>query len=187
MDIEDEESNSNDTTDEMVPSLTEENVYCEYFPENMVRNSGGIILQFSNIIIPFGSLSIGVTRIKMNDIRKLPNYLSKYRQLVKQHAFSHLARGTTKKLYIDDYAMSFSVASLSAAGRSFIPKGRNDGPLYFCVMSGLVEAVKLYRDEDNPDTAHVINVFIYRNDVEQTQEEEEAAIRKKQLQVNNRY
>jgi len=72
-----------------------------------------------------------------------------------------------------------------ATGRSLIPTGRNDGPLYFCGLTKFVDAVKLYRDEDDPDMAHIINVFIYRNDVDQTVEEEEALTRKRHLQVSS--
>jgi hypothetical protein len=71
-----------------------------------------------------------------------------------------------------------------ATGRSLIPTGRNDGPLYFCGLTKFVDAVKL-RDEDDPDMAHIINVFIYRNDVDQTVEEEDALTRKRQLQVSS--
>jgi hypothetical protein len=181
-DVEDEERTDIDfTTEEMIPSLPEENIFCEYLPETMVLNKGGIILQFFNIIPSGVALPIGMDRLKLTDIRKLPNYIAKYLDIIKEHAvYRFLALGTSKKLYKEDYAIAFSVASLSPAGRKSVPNGTNDGPLYFCASSGMTEAVKLSRD----DTAHVINVIIYRNDVEQTVEEAEAATRKKQLQVN---
>jgi hypothetical protein len=120
MEVEDKmDEDKNNFDDEMMPSTTEENIYCDLFPEEMVRNKGGIIFQFFNIFKPSDPNSIGANRIKLQDIGKVPKYLSKYGHLVKQLAFDHLACGTSKRLYKEDYAISFSVASLSAAGVNF--------------------------------------------------------------------
>ena len=146
-----------------------EEVACSLVNTSFIRNKG-VILQFVNNNCTDSASVIGGLRLGFSDVEKLPAYLIKHQDKVKQHAIANLARhmldcqcptGALETLSPDDYSMSFTMASLSALGQSLNPSKRNEGPMFYCVYPGLLEATYLGYDGVRADYAHVVNVYIH--------------------------
>ena len=142
----------------------------EYFSESFVRNKG-VILSFINANCVGGVNTVGGVRLPIEDIRKIPGYLSKHKGMVRAHGVRSLERhfrdnlcqaGAGESLSPEDYGISFSVASLSPRGTQLNPGKRNEGPLFYCLMSGMVEPVLVNHFSDGTaDYAHMVNVYLY--------------------------
>jgi len=146
---------------------------CEAIDSSLYRNRG-VILQFINHNHPDSATVIGGIRLKVEDIKKVPAYLHKYKQRVKAYAIDVLQRhildtqcpaGVSEAIAPDDYCLTYMIASLSENGRRLHPTGRQEGPLFYCLFPALVDEVYLYLEQDGtPSTAHVINVYIHLNE-----------------------
>lgn len=152
----------------------EETYVCEYISSDTYK-SHGTLLQFVNQNCADAASIIGAVRIPVNESHLLPAYLARHRQLVKRYAVRHLNRhlietqssaGATEKLCLDDYGMTYMLASVSKAGRTLPPSGRSEGPLQYCMYPKLNAPVTLYVNPDGtPERVHVINVYIHLYDV----------------------
>jgi hypothetical protein len=150
--------------------ITEKDVLCK-FVDMTVYHKKGVLLQFINMNSTGATTLIGGIRINVRDIRKLPSFLDRYTSNVREHAVSrltqhmldtHCATGVAESLCCEDYSLSFSVASLSEAGRKLVPMQRNEGPLLYCLCEHLVEPVPLFTNPDGtPNSAYVVNVYIH--------------------------
>lgn len=154
--------------------LPEEAFACDYVPKGIYHNQGPI-LQFINQNCADAATVIGGVRLPPMDVRTLPAYLSRNKQLVRAHAVRQLhqhlvdsqsAAGATESLGPDDYSMTFMLASVSKEGRALHPLGRQEGPLLFCMFPGLNQPVRLFDNADgSPEEVHVVNVYIHLYDV----------------------
>ena len=143
---------------------------CESLDASMYKKQG-CILQFYNNNAGGMAGMIGAMRIALQDVRKMPKYISKNKGHIKNVAIklltTHLietqcAAGVGEALSHEDYGVSFSAASLSQDGLRLHPTNRQEGPLAFCLYDGLMQPVTLSRNLQNQvvDSAYVINVYI---------------------------
>lgn len=151
----------------------EEAYQCDYVTSDVYGNRGAI-LQFINQNCADAATIIGGVRIPVGDPLLLPAYLTRNRQLVKRYAVRHLVRhlvetqsaaGAMECLTLDDYGMSFMLASISKAAKALHPLGRTEGPLIWCMYPRLNSPVTLYLNHDGTlEKAHIINVYIHLYD-----------------------
>ena len=133
----------------------------------------GIVVQFINGNCPGSTSMIGGIRLSLTDIRKAPAYVSKYRQQIKAHAVKFLTThlqamqcsiGATETLAPEDYGMTFSMASLSGQGIHLNPNKRNEAPMFYCLLSGLIAPVVLQHEAWEygipHDEAYMLNAYI---------------------------
>jgi len=131
----------------------------------------GVLMQFINNNAPDSATIIGGLRIAINDVRRLPGYICKYRQRIKTHAIDCLQRhlretvcsiGADEELSPDDFGISFMMASVSPIGRALHPNRRNEGAMFYCMYPPLLDEVYLYLATDaTPITAQVVNAYIH--------------------------
>jgi len=136
-----------------------------------IYKSKGVILQYINNNCTDAASVIGGIRISLDDIRKVPMYLTKYKGAIKQRAANCLQKhlvdnqcitGAGESITVDDFCISYSLASLSPKGFQMNPQGKHEGPLFYCLCAGLIEPIFLGFLEDNtPDYAHLVNVYIH--------------------------
>jgi hypothetical protein len=150
--------------------LDEKELLCEYVHDTILSKDGAI-LQFVNHNGTDAATVIGGLRLQLEDCRKIPAYLAKYKAQVRLYAVQCLKRhlietqcsaGATEILIAEDFGMSFMVASLSETGRNLHPNGRNEGPLFYCLCPGLIEPVTLWANDDGTtNEAIIVNVYIH--------------------------
>ena len=143
---------------------------CCFLDESFFTKKG-VVLQFINNNCPGATSLIGGLRLGLEDIRKAPAYLEKNSDRLKHFAIKCLDRhikvnqccvGAGEKLTIDDYGISFSLATVSARAALLNHSKRQEGQLFYCLFPGLLEPVFLGLNPDNTnDFAHVINVFVH--------------------------
>ena len=135
----------------------------------------GIIIQFINASCPGTFPIIGGLRIGLQDIRRAPQYLNKHRRVIKQHASNQLMKhfrdmefgiGAGETLDIDDFGMSFTIASVDGNGANLNPNKRPEGPLFYCHLPALLRPVTTIHTEwgeqgKTPgEEVHIINAYI---------------------------
>ena len=154
-------------------NLADEEVVCEYVHSSMMK-ANGVIIQYFNANATGATTHIGGVRIGLLDVRKAPAYVSKHKVALKQHGIRMLAKhlldtqcaaGAGETLSIDDYGISFSLASVSPAGVALNPTRRHEGPLFFCLFSGLTDPTCLsevsWEEGKASEVAHVLNAYIH--------------------------
>jgi len=112
----------------------------------------------------------GGIQITVNDPRKIPGYLSKYKGIIRNHArlqleaYFKLANhpaGFREKLADEDFGMTCRWASLSQTGSRLIPSTRKEGPIFYGVIPLYVEPTNAAFNLSEPDEwVHVINCHI---------------------------
>ena len=172
-----EEENQADDNMNSVPfqrePLKDQDVLCDHVHESIIKKTG-IIIQFLNSNAAGATSMIGGVRIGLTDIRKAPSYLARNKLLLKQHAMRMLLRhfqdtqcaaGAGEPLTADDFGLTFSLASVSRPGAALNPSRRNEGPLFYCLFSGLCEAAPLEECNWNAgrvaDLTYFINGYIH--------------------------
>ena len=143
---------------------------CEYLDETFFTNKG-VVVNFINSNCAGATNLIGGFRLSMSDIRKIPAYLAKHKNRIRAYAVRSLDRhiqnnlcstGAGETLGSDEYGISFTVASLTEKGAQLNPSGRNEGPLYYCCMPGLLERAVIGHNEDGSmDMAYFVNAYIH--------------------------
>ena len=153
--------------------LKEAEILCDHVHESMIKKAG-IIVQFSNSNAAGATSMIGGVRLGLTDIRKAPSYLARNKQLLKQHAMRMLLRhfqdtqcaaGAGEPLTADDFGLTFSLASVSRSAAALNPSRRDEGPLFYCLFSGLTEATSLeevnWNDGRVSEVTYFINGYIH--------------------------
>lgn len=133
----------------------------------------GIIIQFHNSNCVGCPQIFGCMRLALEDISKAPAYLSRNRRLVKQAAIRQLTRhmqdmqcanGALESLSLDDYGMTFTVATVTENASKLNPGQRREAPMAFCHYPAMVEpAILTHADwniSSDGEAAHVINCYI---------------------------
>lgn len=136
---------------------------------SMYQNKG-IIVQFLNHSAAGMGTVIGGVRIGLTDIRYFPEYLFEHEQSLKSHAARQLIRhhersqcslGVGEDLVLDDFSISWTLASITAEAAFLNPNGRNEGPIWMCHFPSFTTPVKLgYLADSTPDAAYVVNCYI---------------------------
>jgi hypothetical protein len=153
-------------------ALSEEEVKSDLVDDSFHKKRG-MFVQFLNQGCPGTPMVIGGIQINCSDIRRAPAYLSRNKRLIKQHATRCLMKhfqdmqsgaGANETLTVDDFGMTFSVASVSQIRATLNPSRRQEGPMFFCHFPALVEATTLVHADWNNgllgETVHVINAYI---------------------------
>ena len=156
--------------DQPTNGIPDDELIGEFVHPSMVRHKG-VMINFINHNCPDSATVIGGIRMRTGEIARVPTLLSRHYQSIKVQA-SHLLQkhlhrcqstlGVTESITVDDFSLSFMLASVSEAGRRLHPSGRNEGPLHFCLFAGLVELVPLGYEEDGGRLdCYVINAYIH--------------------------
>ena len=150
--------------------LEQSELECALLDESFFHKKGAV-LQFINNNCPGATSLIGGLRLGLEDVRKVPAYLEKNSDRLKHFAIKCLDRhikinqccvGAGEKLSIDDYGISFSLATVSERAALLNHSKRQEGQLFYCLFPGLLEPVFLGLNPDGTnDFAHVFNVFIH--------------------------
>ena len=131
----------------------------------------GFIIQFINNNANCSPTVIGGVRTSEKDVRKIPHFLSVNKRTVRNLAVINLHRhlrdtqcatAVAEFLNDEDYGMSFSMASLSPRGSTLNPSRRNEAPMFYCHLPGLVDPCYIAPlVEGGHDSAHVVNCYIH--------------------------
>ena len=155
-----------------LPALTEEEKRSDYLDTSFFTKRG-ILVQFVNSSCPGSTSMIGGIRLNLEDVRKAPAYLTKYKMQIKAHGIRYLTThlqtmqcciGANEVLSPEDYGVSFSMASLSQQGKLLNPNKRNEGPLFYCLFPALLQPIMLQAEHWEygiaHDAAYVVNAYI---------------------------
>ncbi len=143
---------------------------CDLLPMEMITKKG-IILQFLNQNSQGATSMIGVSRIGLNDPRRMPAYVMRNLGVIRQHAVRALqthfrltlcATGVLETLNPEDYSISFSWASLSEFGRSLTQYNRPDLGIGYGLCDGVLQPIRMSRTD--PEPVYVLNVHIQLQD-----------------------
>ena len=146
--------------------LKQKDIICDHLDSAML-NKKGIIFQYLNSNSSGSTTMIGVTRISLTDPRKIPSYVTRHVQVIRQHAVIALQRhmqltqcatGALETLCPEDYSISFSWASVTDAGRALTQNQKPDLALGYAVCEEYVAPVLASRYDPHP--VCVLNVFI---------------------------
>jgi hypothetical protein len=145
-------------------------IVCDLLPMEMVTKKG-IVLQFLNQNSQGATSMIGVSRIGLNDPRRIPAYLMRNLGVIRQHAVRALqvhfrltlcSTGVLETLNPEDYSISFSWASLSEFGRSLAQYNRPDLGIGYGVCDGVLQPIRMSKTD--PEPVYVLNVHIQLQD-----------------------
>ena len=155
-----------------VPEMSQE-VICEYVHESLLTKDG-TIFNFINSSCPGASSSIGGLRCNLKDATKIPAYIDRNRNKIKLHAIKALDRhiresrcaiGAMEDLTVDDYGLTFALASVTHEGANLNPYKRHEGPLWYCMYPNLCEStvlkVECWDEGSSADRAFIINTYIH--------------------------
>jgi len=129
----------------------------------------GIIVNFINHAGSDMCSVIGGVRLSISEISQLPEYLVANIGKVKTHAVSqlqtHLVRsqsalGLNEKLTLDDFSITFTVASITEEAAFLNPNTRGEGPMWMCHFPALTKMVTLDSTPGEEDYAYVVNAYI---------------------------
>ena len=146
--------------------LKQKDLICDHLDSAML-NKKGIIFQYINSNSTGSTTMIGVTRIAITDARKIPSYVTRNVNIIRQHAVIALQRhmqltqcatGVLETLCPEDYSISFSWASVTEAGRALTQNQKPDLALGYAVCEEYVAPVLASRYDPQP--VCVLNVFI---------------------------
>ena len=138
---------------------------CEYFEQEMITRKGAIF-QYINQNSLGASTMIGATRIGVQDPRKIPLYVQRYKSVIRQHAVATLQQhmadtqcstGVLESLTVEDYSISFSWASISEEARNLNLHLKSEMPLTYAGFENWV--VPKYPCKDGVGV-YVVNVHI---------------------------
>ena len=162
-----------DSTSAQYSPPTYEEMRCEFVEDTFFSKEGPIV-QFINGNCAGSTSLIGGMRLASMDIKMVPAYLSRNKLQLKKYAIRYLDAhfrsmqcciGATESLTVDDYGMSLAIASLTHTGANLNPGKRREGPLFFCLFSGLVEPTMVTLSDwdlnTKCDAAYVINCYIH--------------------------
>lgn len=140
-----------------------------------LRGNDGIIIQFVNTNCLDSASIIGAVRTPVRELSGFPAYLSQHRPMIKVHAVAALQRhliscqsptgaGETD-LTIDDFSLSFMVASVSDDCARLNPSGRREAGMWICAYPWLAKQVDLDLidplDSESPNRTYVVNCYVH--------------------------
>lgn len=129
----------------------------------------GIIINFINHAGSDMCSVIGGVRLSISEIAQLPEYLVANEGKVKTHAVSqlqtHLVRcqsalGLNEKLTLDDFSLTFTIASITEEAALLNPNSRSEGPMWMCHFPSFTRMIQLDSTPGEEDYAYVVNGYI---------------------------
>ena len=150
--------------------IPEEDFKCDHIDPSIYMKKG-VILQICNTNASAHATVIGGIRLPLEDIRKVPAYLQRYRNNIKKIAVRILNRhfqesqcsvGLHETLTLDDYGMTFTITTITDKACQFNPQGRKEAPLFYCVLPNMLEPTIISRNPDGSyQTGHIINLYVH--------------------------
>ena len=153
--------------------LTEDEISSDLVDRSILQKQGVIIQILNTSCAGSSAAVIGAIRINLQDVRKIPAYLSRNRRLIKQHAVRIMMKhyqdmnfglGASETLHLDDFGMSFTLASVSHEGAQLNPGKRQEGPLFCCHFPTMVNPIVLQHANWDTNTegvaVHVVNAYV---------------------------
>ena len=150
--------------------LPADELICEFVHSSMVTKTG-VMVNFINHNCPDAATVIGGIRLRSDEIARIPAIIARHFQSIKlQAAFylrQHLNRSQSalaavEEVTVDDFSLSFMLASVSEIGRSLHPTNRNEGPLHFSMFPKLCKLTPLGITQDGePVGCYVVNAYIH--------------------------
>ena len=115
---------------------------------------------------------VKMLRIDLDDPKYLCRYLLNNHSMLKACAAALVHQyflqmrvnlGINGPITVDDYAASYTIASLSDEGRAALPNGEVEGPIQFCVLDNLLQKTRFRKLPDGTwDESLVINFRIHQ-------------------------
>ena len=125
----------------------------------------GIILQFINHNCVDSATIIGGMRLPFDKPAELHRYLKAHQNQIKEHAIAALHRhlvdcqnpaGVNESLTVEDYSLTYMVASVSDLGRKLHPTGRQEGPIFYLQSPALYEYVPMRWGWNATNTENIV-------------------------------
>jgi len=142
------------------------------FCDESLYTKKGIVFNILNNQCHGTSQYVRALRINLDDPTQLNRYLEANLSFLKTtatllvHDYFLLSRvnlGTSPDLTVDEYSPSFTFASLSEEGKSILPNGEQEGPLWYSMYPRLLKKVKLRLLPDGSyDEAYVVNFRLHQ-------------------------
>ncbi len=153
--------------------LPVEELTCDFIHTSMVTKTG-VMINFINHNCPDSATVIGGIRLRSDEIARIPAIIARHFTSIKTQAAhflqKHLNRcqsalGITETITVDDFSLSFMLASVSDIGKSLHPTNRNEGPLHFCLFPKLCQLTPIgITQEGDVIDCYVINAYIHLMD-----------------------
>lgn len=150
--------------------LPVDELVCEFIHTSMVTKQG-VMINFINHNCPDSATVIGGIRLRSDEIARIPAIIARHFQSIKVQAAhflqQHLNRsqsalGVLETITVDDFSLSFMLASVSEIGRSLHPYNRNEGPLHFCLFPKLCKLTPIgITQEGEIVDCYVVNAYIH--------------------------
>jgi hypothetical protein len=145
---------------------------CGKFCDKSLYTKKGIIFNILNNQCHGTSQFVRALRIELSDPVHLNKYLETNFAFLKKTAVLHVHDyystsrvnlGMATDLTLDEYSPSFTFASLSDEGKSMLPNGEQEGPLWYGLFPQLLKKVELRTLPDGSiDSAYVVNFRIHQ-------------------------
>ena len=151
-------------------AINPKEIVCDLLTKDMVTKKG-IVIQFLNSNSVGATTMVGVTRISLNDPRRIPAYIMRNASIIRQHAVHALqthfrmtlcSAGVLETLSPEDYSISFSWASLSEEGRLLTQHNKPDLGLGYGVCDEVLQPIMMSKCDEYP--VYVLNCFVQLQD-----------------------
>jgi hypothetical protein len=151
-------------------AINPKEIVCDLLTKDMVTKKG-IVIQFLNSNSVGATTMVGVTRISLNDPRRIPAYIVRNANINRQHAVHALqvhfcmtlcSAGVLETLSPEDYSISFSWASLSEEGRLLTQHNKPDLGLGYGVCDEVLQPILMSKYDEYP--VYVLNCYIMLQD-----------------------
>lgn len=138
--------------------------------DTSLMNNDGILVQFINTNCLDAASIIGAIRLPVRELVLFPAYLAENKAKIKLYAVDALQRhlqdcqspvgaGETD-LSVDDFSLSFTIASITDACAQLNPSGRREAGLWICQYPWLARKVDL-DSLGIVNCAYVINAYVH--------------------------
>jgi hypothetical protein len=141
----------------------------DYFDPSVFTNDG-VMFNFINLNCANAATIIGSSRSTEKNYLKIIGYITQYEQMIKLKAVQrlqfHLGRtqcgaGVGETISMDDYSISFMLGSLSAEAKEAHPFSRQEAPISWIALPGMVSEYTWFRNKDGtPNKSALVNVYI---------------------------
>ena len=146
------------------------------YQDPSLKTNRGIVVQFVNTNCIDAASIIGAVRLPVQEITFLPEYLRVHEPTLKVHAVAALMRHLVscqspvgageKDLTVEDFSISFMVASISEETAQLNPSGRREAGLWICAYPWMARKVDFEVNDpldhgEAVNRAYVINCYVH--------------------------
>lgn len=146
-------------------------IFGKFCDETLVTKRG-IIFNILNNQCHGTAQFVRAIRISLEDPLYLPRYIENNLGVLKATAAvlvheyflqSRVNLGTVGPITVDEYAPSFTISSLSAAGREALPNGESEGPLWYALCPAMLKKTRLRMlPGGTSDDAYIVNFRLHQ-------------------------